>query len=245
MSGYGFGGGGYGQGRPQLRIGGPVPPMLKILMIACAVGFVVQQLWPQLTVLLGLTPVLFWRGWVFQLLTFHFLHANLWHLLLNLFVLWMFGGELELLWGRRKFLVYLIITALGAGLCQVLFNPTLAVPVIGVSGIVYGLLMAYGITYPNRMVYLYFLLPIKVKWFVIGLGLLELLSSISSSANVSGIAHLAHLGGMVFGFIFLRYDQLFMQWRDRYYRRKLEKRRRDAKHLYVVRGDDDDKPVYH
>ena len=239
------GGGWGGQPRMQMRLGGPTPPVLKVFMILCGAGFLAQMLWPQLTAILGLTPVLFWRGAVYQLVTFHFLHAGVWHILMNLFIFWMFGGELELLWGRRKFIIYLVITGLGAGLCQVLFNPSLDVPVIGASGVVYGLLMAYGLIYPNRMVYLYFLLPVRVKWFVIGLGVLELVSSISAYSQISGVAHLAHLGGMVFGFLFLRYDRMYMQLRDRYYRRKLEKRRRRNKQMYVVRGDDDDKPIYH
>ncbi len=237
-------GGGQG-GRPQLRIGGPVPPVLKSFLIACGMGFLLQLLWPQLTVYLGLTPAAFWRGAVFQLVTFHFLHGNMWHIILNLFVLWMFAGELEILWGRKKFIVYLVVVGLGAGLCQVLFTPDLKVPVIGASGIVYGILMAYGMTYPNRMVYLYFLFPVKVKWFVIALGVIELASSISGRAEMSGVAHLAHLGGMVFGFIFLRYDRIFLRLRDKYYRRKLDKIKKENRHLYVVRGDDDDKPYYH
>ena len=85
-------GGGQG-GRPQLRIGGPVPPVLKSFLIACGMGFLLQLLWPQLTVYLGLTPAAFWRGAVFQLVTFHFLHGNMWHIILNLFVLWMFAGN--------------------------------------------------------------------------------------------------------------------------------------------------------
>ena len=240
-----FGGGWCRQPQMQMRLGGALTPVLKVFMIVCGVGYIAQMLvGPSLTNLLGLTPVMFWHGAVFQLFTFHFLHANIWHILLNLFVLWMFGGELEILWGRRKFIIYLVITGLGAGLCQVLFTPQLDVPVIGASGVVYGVLMAYGITYPNRTVYLYFLLPIKVKWFVLGLGLIELMSSISARSEIGGVAHLAHLGGMVFGFLFLRYDRVYMRLRDSYYRRKLKKRRGDAKHIYVVRGDDDDKPTY-
>jgi len=232
--------------QPTLRIGGPVPPVLRTFMIFCGAGYFLQMLWPQLTVIFGLTPALFWKGFVFQLLTFHFLHGGLWHLLFNLLALWMFAGELELLWGRAKFIVYLVVTGIGAGLCQVVFNPGLDIPVVGASGIIYGILLAFGMTYPNRLIYLYFLLPLKVKWFVIFLGLIELASSVSSTAQISGVAHLAHLGGMAFGFLFLRYDRLFMQLRDAYYRRKLKKLRKAQKDkIYIVRGDDDDKPYVH
>lgn len=246
MSNYGYGGGqGPMGGQPQMRIGGPVPIVLKIFMISCAVGYILQNLWPDLYILLGLTPAMFWRGAFFQLFTFHFMHGGFWHLGLNLLVMWMFAGELELLWGRRKFIVYLVITGLGAGICQVIFTPTMSVPVIGASGVVYGILMAYGITYPNRMVYIYFLFPVRVKWFVLTIGLIELMSSLSGRADISGVAHLAHLGGMVFGFIFLRYDRLFLRLRNKYYRKKLAKKRKDRKDIYVVRGDDDDQQYYH
>lgn len=255
-AGGGFGRGGPGRGgsgpqMPQMRFGGPVTPALKYFMIACAGVFVLQFLWrgwggePSLEQIFGLFMPYFWRGAFFQLLTFHFLHGSPMHLGFNLLVLWMFAGELEALWGWRKFVIYMAVTGIGAGLCQLLFAPMLAVPVIGASGIVYGMLLAFGVTYPNRVVLLFFIIPMRVKYLVIGMGALEFMMAFDP-ASQTGIAHLAHLGGMLFGFLFLRWDRLFLRMRAVYYRRKLEKRREQSKKsIYVVRGDDDEPPYVH
>jgi membrane associated rhomboid family serine protease len=223
--------------------------VLKAFMIACAAGFVLQFLWrgwsqdvaPEQ--ILGLYAPLFWRGAFFQLLTFHFLHGSPWHLAFNLLTLWMFAGELEVLWGRRKFLVYLIVTGVGAGVCQLLAMPFLEVPVIGASGIVYGILLAFGLTYPNRVVLFFFVIPMRIKWLVIVMGVIEFSMAFDPSGR-SNIAHFAHLGGMLFGYLFLRWDGLFLRLRNAYYRRKLQLRR-SKRNMYVVRGDDDDKPYLH
>jgi len=239
-----YGAGNYG--RPRMSIGGPFSNVVKVFMIACGVMYVLQILFPALTKYFGLTPLSFWHGAFFQIFTFHFLHGGLLHLLFNMLVFWMFGSELERLWGAKRFIVYMVVTGLGAGLCQVVFTPSLPIPVIGASGIVYGILLAYGVTYPNRMVYIYFLFPVKVKYLVIFMGVIELVSSISVQSQYSGVAHLAHLGGMVFGLGFLFYRRLYYRLRDVYYRRKLDKLKKErSKRIYVVRGDDDDKPFYH
>jgi len=242
-------------GMPQLRIGGPVPPTLKAVMLIAAGGFLLQFLIRLLggleaehsfIKLFGLYIPYFRHGAVFQLFTFHFLHGGLLHLGFNLLMLWMFAGELELLWGRRKFIIYLAITGVGAGLCQLMVSlfAQLSAPVIGISGIVYGILMAYGILFPNRTVLLFFVIPMKIKHMVIGLVFIELYLGLDPAAQTN-IAHFAHLGGMIFGFLFLRWDTLFMRLRNAYYRRKLERKRRKHRNVYIVRGDDDDRPYRH
>jgi rhomboid family protein len=255
------GGSRQGFGLPAgFRLGGPVTPVIKYFMIACVAAYFVQLMWrrfgiePPAEAIFGLyTPYLF-RGAFFQLFTSHFLHGGLMHLGFNMLVLWMFAGELELLWGPRKFIVFMAVSGVGANLCQVLAFPHLAVPVIGASGIVYGILMAFGLTYPNRVVLLFFVIPVPVKYLVIGIGAIELLSALEPG-NASNVAHLAHLGGMLFGFLYLRWDRVFLRLRDQYYRRKLERQRgkhkdesqkkREERGIYVIRGDDDEPPFIH
>jgi len=158
--------------------------------------------------------------------------------------MYFFGGELEKLFGKRRFIVFLSVCGIGAGLSMLVTG--LDVPVVGASGIVYGVLLAYGITYPNRVVYLYFLLPIKVKYLVMIVGGLELFFSLGSLGDQgqSGIAHLAHFGGMIFGGIYLYWDKIYMKIREKYYRQKLKSLKSKFK---VVKNDkdDDQDPTYH
>ena len=117
----------------------------------------------------------------------------------------------------------------------------MTIPVVGASGIVFGVLLAYGVTWPNRIVYLYFLFPIKVKNLVIIFGAIELWASVSGAD--AGVAHLAHLGGMLFGGIYLYWDRIYMKARERYYRVKLSKLRKNFK--VINRDDNDNGPTYH
>ena len=116
--------------------------------------------------------------------------------------LWMFGCDLERRWGTQFFLKYYFVTVIGGAILNVIFLPGQLGPSIGASAGVYGLLLAYGLIYPDRIVYFYFLFPIKMKHFVWIIGAIAVYSSVTSGE--SGIAHLAHLGGMVFGYIYLR-----------------------------------------
>lgn len=164
---------------------------------------------------------------IYQFVTYMFMHANFTHLFFNMFALWMFGNTLENLWGSQRFLLYYMVCGLGAGLCQELvqyieYTTTLAeyatvntgsqiIPMadylnmmntVGASGAIYGLLLAFGMMFPDSRIYLYFLVPIKAKWFVIGYAVIELLSGLGGHDNV---AHFAHLGGMLFGLILILY----------------------------------------
>ncbi len=210
----------------------------------------------------------------FQYITYMFLHANISHIFFNMFALWMFGYLLENVWGPKRFLVYYIITGIGAALVQTLVNwwdissiqaaaeayqtaPSIDafiafvknhypnyyesqgtilnfiqtwsldktnpaylnqsveyigqlirlqmdVPTIGASGAVYGILLAFGMMFPNMLVFIYFLFPIKAKWIVILYGIIELVSALISNPN-DNVAHFAHLGGMIFGFFLIIY----------------------------------------
>ena len=167
--------------------------------------------------LFGLVPKLVWSEFmIWQPFTYLFFHGGIWHLLINMFVLWMFGSELERIWGKGHFLKFYFVTGVGAGLVTMIFGLNSMTPIVGASGAVYGVLLAYGLTYPNRTVYLYGIIPIKSLWFVIGIGVIAFMSSFD---NVSQISHLTHLSGMVIGYLMLkrpvRFNDLWFTIRKR------------------------------
>ncbi|MCZ7587237.1 MAG: rhomboid family intramembrane serine protease [Deltaproteobacteria bacterium] len=188
---------------------------------------------------------------MWQLVTFNFLHGPLMHLVLNMLMIWMFGSELELHMGRRRFIILMAVSGMGAGLSQSLVMGSVEVPglpvsampsIIGASGIVFGLLLVYGITWPNRMVLFMMLFPVKVKWMVVLMGVVEFLSFVGNAQP--GVAHLAHLGGMLFAYVFVRYDQIHMRARKTYYDKKLQYYRREF-NVHDGGKKDDDGPTYH
>ena len=167
--------------------------------------------------LFGLVPKLVWSEFMlWQPFTYLFFHGGIWHVLINMFVLWMFGSELERLWGKKHFLKFYFVTGVGAGLVTMIIGLNSMTPIVGASGAVYGVLLAYGLTYPNRTVYLYGIIPIKSLWFVIGIGVIAFMSSFD---NVSQISHLTHLSGMVIGYLMLkrpvRFNDLWFTIRKR------------------------------
>ena len=142
---------------------------------------------------------------IWQLATYLFLHGGIWHLLVNMFTLWMFGVTLERDWGTRRFLKYYFICGVGAGICDVLVNALLGnwyTSTIGASGAIYGLLLAFGVLYPDTTILFSFLFPIKAKYFVMIYGGIELLAALGT--RNSGVSNVAHLGGMIFGFVYLK-----------------------------------------
>jgi membrane associated rhomboid family serine protease len=188
---------------------GAIPNVIFALLVANGIMFALQQLSPRFLVInfalwpFGVpnSPFAPW-----QLITYGFLHGNLSHIFFNMFGLWMFGRDLERLMGPRKFLIYYFTCVVGAGFVQLVVAGTQGglYPTLGASGGVFGILLAYGLTYPNRMVMLMFPpIPMKAKYFVLFYGLLELYLGLSGGAP--GVANFAHLGGMLFGFMLLRY----------------------------------------
>ena len=150
----------------------------------------------------GLVPFLsFDKIFLWQFVTYMFLHGGFGHIFFNMFALWMFGVELERTWGTKEFLKFYFLTGIAAGISTALFNWGAIIPTIGASGAIYGILAAYALFFPDRYVYLYLLFPIKMKYLALILGAIEFLSAYSQD----GIAHVAHLGGMVVGFIYLRH----------------------------------------
>lgn len=208
--------------------GGVLPQGLKWLLIANVAVFVLEVLVAGLTrsdailLFFGLRPAtVIERGWVWQPLTYMFLHAGLFHLLFNMFVLWMFGMEIEHLWGRNEFLKYYFVCGLGAAALSFVFSWDSYV--VGASGAVLGVLLAFGLLFPDRYIYLWFLIPIRAKYLVAGIAGLQILYLIAGTTG--GIAYAAHLGGMAAGWLYLTWgrggaplERLAARWRRRRFR---------------------------
>lgn len=155
---------------------------------------------------------------LWQPFTYMFLHGDFMHVFFNMFALWMFGGTIERTFGSKRFLVYYLVSGIGAGICQeaaqliqLFFFNTLSIgPTIGASGAIYAILLAFGMSYPNDKIFIFPIpFPIKAKWFVALYVVIELYMAISSTGD--GVAHTAHLGGMFVGFLLILY------WRRRPY----------------------------
>ena len=214
----------------RFSFGYGLTPVIKNLIIAMVAVFLIQKIgemggldfyFEYFIYYFALVPILVWKKYfLWQLGTYIFLHGGVFHLLFNLLALWMFGGELENYLGSKKFLRYFLFCGIGAGICTVLFTPALyqRIPVIGASGAIYGLLLAYGWLFPNRLIYIYFLFPIPAKYMVIIFGLIELFSSIEGTGG--GVAHLTHLGGLLFGLLYMAYPAIRQRIRREYYKRK-------------------------
>ena len=220
---------------------GAIPPAIKLLLLINAGVFVLQMagLDQFLVHYLGLTPTMVWQGAIWQLFTYMFLHGGLLHIGLNMLILWMFGRDIEYAWGSREFLKYYLICGVGAGIVTQIVLPTQAIPTIGASGAIYGVLLAFGMTYPNRPIYLWFLVPIPAKYMVLMWGAFELIASRAGSGD--SIAHWTHLGGLAVGFIYLklggrhfRFPRPFAflgRWRAKRKAHKLQKKWDDQRSL--------------
>ncbi|HVP57495.1 MAG TPA: rhomboid family intramembrane serine protease [bacterium] len=155
----------------------------------------------------GLVPTLFFgRAYLWQLVTYMFLHANVLHIFFNMLFLWMMGSELERYWGSAEFLKFYLITGCGAGLVNVLVQPHSSIPTIGASGAIFGIIIAFALAFPERELLLYFFIRIKAKHFAILVGALELVALLLLPN--AGIARFAHLGGLLVGYVYLKYDRL-------------------------------------
>jgi len=194
--------------RPRSQ--GAIPDVIFVLLVANGLMFALQQ-FPALRSLidaLELWPIdsPYGEFYPWQLATYGFLHGDTMHILFNMFMLWMFGRELELMMGSRRFLIYFMTGVVGAGIVQLIVAAWQGggYPTVGASGGVFALLLAFGMAFPNRMIMLMFPpIPMKAKYMVILFGFFELYLGVSG--NAPGVANFAHLGGMLFGFLLLRY----------------------------------------
>ncbi len=213
MRNYNYGGGQYQ--RPSFFGGGFsfFPPVIKLLLLTNIAVFIASYLLGQFRIgdiplynyimyYFALRPI--GMGfWPWQLVTYLFLHGGFMHLFFNMFALWMFGMELENVWGSKKFLFYYLLCGVGAGLTNLFIAPLFAqvAPTVGASGAVYGVLLAFAMMYPDRPIFIYFLFPVKAKYFITFFILLELFNGVMGTR--SGVAHFAHLGGALVGFLYL------------------------------------------
>ena len=207
------------------------PPVIKNLLIINVVVFFIQilsenflvgpgfKLSDMLMKYFSLIPVegyvagrlgselIVWNFLPWQLITYQFMHGSFTHILFNMFALWMFGMEIENYWGTKKFLFYYLLCGVVAGIFQLFLTPILGsalAPTIGASGAIYGVLIAFGLMFPDRYIFLYFLVPVKAKYLIGFLIVLEFMLVDSAQSNV---AHLAHLGGAIAGFLFILFDK--------------------------------------
>lgn len=214
-----------------------LPPVVKNLLIINVLLFIATGVLSAPPFNIDLTNILglhYWESDLFkpwQIVTYMFMHGNIPHILFNMFAVWMFGSHIENRWGSKRFLNYYLLTGFGAALLHYLIFHFYTLPgipsqvysntypltayeyflqnsvVVGASGSLFGILLAFGILFPNTLLYLYFAIPIKAKYFVIGYGLIELFSGISNNPG-DNVAHFAHLGGMLFGLIIFGYWKL-------------------------------------
>ena len=184
----------------------PIPTVTKALILACVGFFCAGLLLPGwVEVLLALWPLGSGRFMPWQLLTYGLLHGNVTHLFFNMLGLWMFGSEIERLWGGKRYAWFIVASVVSAAVVQLLWQMLTGgfAPTVGASGGLFGLLLAFGMMFPNRIIMpLFPPIPMKAKTFVAVYGGLELLFGITGG---SGVAHFAHLGGMLGGFLMIRY----------------------------------------
>ena len=186
---------------------GSIPAVTRNLLIINALVWVACYLFPslQLDGIFGLYPVNSGHFYLYQLITYQFTHVAFFHLFFNMFALFMFGRVLENYWGPSRFLTYYMITGIGAGLTQlaVCYFQDIYAVTIGASGAVFGILLAFGMIFPNvQLMIIPIPIPIKAKYLVIGYGVLELSMGFASFSG-DNVAHFAHLGGMLFGIIMI------------------------------------------
>lgn len=227
---------------PPTQFGGIVPPAIKMLLIANGALFVLYFLAVQLPIeplawvfhALSLIPAWLMLGAIWQPVTYLFLHSpfGFGHILFNSLMLWMFGADLERQWGSKRFLQFYFFCGIGAGLVDAfsrIATGEMGTATIGNSGAVYGVLMAFGMLYPDRPIYFWMLFPIQARIFVLILGVIAFLSTIGDSGSQT--AHIAHLAGMVFAWVYIRHRPKFLnidwlgsyqQWRLRRSRRRFE-----------------------
>ncbi len=231
---------------------GPISTALKAIIAANVLMFVITSFADSLIPRLGLVPTFVIHNlWIWQIATYMFLHGGIFHIAFNMLALWMFGTELERIWGTRYFLKFYFVTGIGAGALTVLVS---LLPfefaqqlqrsiVIGASGAIYGLLLAYAMYFPDRQVYMYFVFPIPVKIFVAIMGAIALFSSLNEAG---GVANATHLGGLLVAYLFLRGARIhpLSEMKYRYLKWKINRVRRKFDVYSGGRADDWDRRVH-
>lgn len=227
-------------------IGSALPSGMKNLLLANVTIFLFQAFTP-------LGPIIekhfalsyfgvFEQGKVWQLFSYMFLHGGFGHIFWNMFALWMFGTELEHEWGTREFLKYYFLTGIGAGLLNIfLSDPRVAT--VGASGALYGVFAAYLVMWPNRIIYLNFLFPVKAKYLIGFLALISLFSTINPGQSF--IAHAAHLGGFVVGIVYLKFWKVYYSTKAFFNKNLSSTQSKNSGMSYYKGGADDSKVEYY
>jgi membrane associated rhomboid family serine protease len=213
---------------------GPISPAVKYLIWSNVALYVLTLIFPALTIVLGLVPqAVLQRGWLWQPFSYMFVHGGVGHILFNMLGLWMFGVELERLWGTRFFLRYYAIAGLGAAGTTLIWSllpletssQVYYAVTFGASGALYGLLGAFALYYPERPILMFLLFPIPAKYFVLIIGAIAFMASAGSGGG--GVAHTAHLGGLVVGYLYLRGTRgIVSGLKSQYLRWKMQRLRR-------------------
>ncbi|MBI4265538.1 MAG: rhomboid family intramembrane serine protease [Acidobacteria bacterium] len=232
---------------------GPITPAIKAIIIANVAAFLITLVVPAITLRLGMRPAdVVGALHVWQPVTYMFLHGGFFHILFNMLALWMFGVELERMWGTRFFTRYYFVSGVGAALTTLVLSFTpfpfadqlYYALTIGASGAVYGILLAYALYFPNRPIYMYFFFPIPAKYFVMIIGAISLLSSMSGPGG--GIAHTTHLGGLLAGYLYLKRGRIHVmsEIKYRYLKWRINRMRKRFDVYSGGRADDVDRRVH-
>jgi membrane associated rhomboid family serine protease len=211
----------YQQRQPRFGFGGGyITPAVRYIIFANGIIFLLQIIIGKILIgWFGLHPVLIYKKfYIWQFITYMFLHGDFLHIFFNMFILWMFGCEVERYWGDKEFLKYYLICGIGAGFFHLIFNMSSPIPVVGASGAIFGILIAFALLFPDRLVILFpFPIALKAKYWAIIFAAIELFFGVFSQ---SGVAHLAHLGGMIIGFVYLKFGWKIGLFSQNFFKRK-------------------------
>lgn len=243
----------------RIQLGGLLPPAIKWLLIVNTAVFLVETLVQLLFGAAALRALIGWLGLVpagvthglrlWQPFTYLFVHGGFWHLLINMFVLWMFGMDLERAWGLRRFLSYYFLTGVGAGLVNVVVKTAMdpagmgpaLVPTIGASGAIYGVLLAAALVFPDRQVWIIPLpVTISMRVYAVIMGAIEFFGTLGAAGD--NVSHVTHLGGMLVGYLYLRRSSFLYRFRNVVSDWKLRRARR--KFDVYVRKHKDEPPSH-
>ncbi len=231
----------------------PLTPVTKTLIIICVVayltdfilshlGFKIEEL--ALNEIFGLVPYLVReRAWLWQFLTYIFMHGHPLHILLNMLILWYFGAEIEMKMGASRFLKFFLFCGIGAGIFNFAVNigfsdvTRLTHPIIGASGAIFGILAAYGIFFGNRYFLVFFLFPMKAKYFVLLMAAIELVMGVEANVQ-DNVAHFAHLGGLGMGAIFVYLTYIRPRGTGRNTRKDHEREKLKRQFTLIVNPED-------
>jgi membrane associated rhomboid family serine protease len=233
---------------------GPLTPAIKLLVAVNVAAFLLALILPAMMPLFGMRPAdVIGRGYLWQPFTYMFLHGGIFHILFNMLALWMFGVELERMWGSRYFTKFYFVAGVGAAVTSMVLSFT-PLPfadelynslTIGASGAVYGVLLAYAMYFPHRPIYMYLVFPIPARYFVLIIGAISLLSSMGGPGG--GIAHTTHLGGLLAAYLYLkggRRTHLVSEIKYKYLKWRINRMRRRFDVYSGGRADDVDRRVH-